>query len=58
MRKEWANLRSKNVWYDYEVREWDDVVREVHFGYLHGILMMRNGELPEGDPITLCCVPW
>ena len=57
MAKEWENLRRKGVWNDLEVRDWKDVVKEargknekVHFGYLHGLMVLKNSELPESDP--------
>ena len=54
--KEWTNLRSKFVWLDADVEEWSDVVartrkagRTVHLGYLHGLMVEKNSELPDGD---------
>ena len=58
MDKEWANLRSQKVWDETVVREWDEVAAEAvregkerHFGWLFGICVEKNSELPEGDPL-------
>eukprot|EP00973_Karenia_brevis_P049357 6847297-Karenia_brevis.AAC.1 len=55
--QEWNSLRKKGVWIDSEVRDWDKVAKEaklksepVHFGYLHGLMVLRTSELPESDP--------
>ena len=55
--KEWDNLRHQKVWQNHTVREWSDVAREardsgkdVHFGYLFGLMVEKNSELREMDP--------
>ena len=54
---EWDRLRVKIVWGEDNPREWADVRREadqlgieVHMGYLFGICVEKNSELPQGDP--------
>ena len=55
MKAEWDRLRSKVVWDENIVREWSDVAKEaqdagveVNFGYLFGICVEKNSELPLG----------
>ena len=57
MTNEGQRLRDQNVWDEADVREWDDVRDEaqregfdVHMGYLLGICVEKNSELPENDP--------
>ncbi|MCP4189689.1 MAG: hypothetical protein GY768_03565, partial [Planctomycetaceae bacterium] len=57
MKKEWRRLRTKYVWDETIVRERADVARdariggyEVHMGYLFGICVEKNSELPAGHP--------
>ncbi len=57
MTNEWQRLRNQNVWDETDAREWDDVRDEaqregfdVHMGYLLGICVEKNSELPESDP--------
>ena len=57
MDSEWARLREKSVWDNSTVREWSEVAeearkagKEVQFGYLFGICVEKNSELPEGHP--------
>ena len=57
MKAEWVRLRSKVVWDENKVREWSDVAKEaqdagveVNFGYLYGICVEKNSELPPGHP--------
>ena len=57
MKAEWDRLRSKVVWDENIVREWSDVAKEaqdagveVNFGYLFGICVEKNSELPPGHP--------
>ena len=57
MKAEWDRLRSKVVWDENNVREWSDVAKEaqdagveVNFGYLFGICVGKNSELPLGHP--------
>ena len=54
--KEWSNLRNKHVWLDSEVVEWSSIVKQsrmngetIHLGYLHGLMVEKNSELPEND---------
>ena len=54
--KEWTNLRNKLVWIDADVEEWSDIVARtrkagqiVHLGYLHGLMVEKNSELPDND---------
>ena len=58
MQKEWDALRTKQVWDEGEVREWESVAQEaieqqrtVHFGWLFGICGEKNYELADGDPL-------
>ena len=58
--KEWSNLENKKVWRWETLVERDDVIKaarddphgekEVHFGYLFGIMVEKGTEVPEGDP--------
>ncbi|MCP4191077.1 MAG: hypothetical protein GY768_10670, partial [Planctomycetaceae bacterium] len=57
MQEEWDRLRRKKVWDETVVREWADVAAEarrlgieVHMGYLFGICVEKNCELPVGHP--------
>ncbi len=57
MDAEWRRLRDKYVWDETTVREWADVASEarasgieVNFGYLFGICVEKNSELPKGHP--------
>ncbi len=57
MKIEWDRLRKKKVWDERVIREWADVARdarkngtEVHMGYLFGICVEKNSELPLGHP--------
>ena len=57
MKAEWDRLRNKMVWDEDKVREWSDVAREarkgnceVNFGYLFGICVEKNSELPLHHP--------
>ena len=57
MKAKWGSLRSKVVWDETNVREWSDVAKgaqdagvEVNFGYLFGICVEKNSELPLGHP--------
>ena len=57
MKAEWDRLRSKVAWDGNIVREWSDVAKEaqdagveVNFGYLFGICVEKNSELPHGHP--------
>ena len=57
MQGEWDRLRSKVVWDESIVREWSDVAKEaqdagieINFGYLFGICVEKNFELPPGHP--------
>ena len=56
MDKEWNRLRDKRVWIEEKPREWDEVRAEakknghdVHMGYLFGICVQKNSELPDND---------
>ena len=55
MDAEWNRLRTKKVWDIGSVQEWGKVAararadgREVAFGYVFGICVLKNAELPEG----------
>jgi hypothetical protein len=57
MQSEWDGLRSRKVWDESIVREWDDVAAEArtagvdaNLGYLLGICVEKNSEQPEGHP--------
>ena len=57
MKAAWDRLRNKMVWDEDKVREWSDVAREVqkgnyefNFGYLFGICVEKNSELPPLYP--------
>ena len=57
MKAEWDRLRNKMVWDEDKVREWSDVAREaqrgnveLNFGYLFGICVEKNSELPPLHP--------
>ena len=57
MKAEWDRLRTKRVWDESVVREWDDVAREArqagveaNLGYLFGICAEKNSEQPLGHP--------
>ena len=55
MEAEWKRVREKHVWDETVVREWDEVAsearkqnKEIQFGYLFGICVEKNAELPDG----------
>ena len=57
MKSEWDRLRSKNVWEEGCVRDWHEDAKEakdsgeeVNFGYLFGIFVDQNSELPPEHP--------
>ena len=57
MKAEWDRLRNKTVWDEDKVREWSDVAREaqrgnyeLNFGYIFGICVEKNSELPPLHP--------
>ena len=57
MDSEWKRLIDKHVWDVDSVREWRDVAAqallkktEVQFGYLFGICVEKNAELPADHP--------
>ena len=57
MKAGWDRLRNKMVWDEDKVREWSDVAREAqkgnhefNFGYLFGICVERNYDLPPLHP--------
>ena len=57
MQVERGRLRSKRVWGETIVREWDDVADEARragteasLGYLFGLCTEKNSEQPEGHP--------
>ena len=57
MKAEWDRLRNKMAWDEDKVREWSDVAREAqkgnsefNFGYLFGICVEKNSELPPLHP--------
>ena len=57
MKAGWDRLRNKMFWDEDKVREWPDVAREaqrgnyeLNFGYLFGICVERNSELPPLHP--------
>ena len=57
MKAEWDRLRNKMVWDEDKVRECSDVTREaqrgnveLNFGYLFGICVEKNSELPPLHP--------
>ena len=56
MKVEWDRLFEKKVWDIDSVKEWDDVAAKarreketVDFGYVFGICVLKNAELPEGS---------
>ena len=56
-RKEWDNLRSKDVWDPETVREFNEVAQtarrnnaKVHLGRIFGLMVEKGSELPRGDP--------
>ena len=57
MDAEWDRLRKKEVWDLKTVEEWHvvaqrarDQKKEVAFGYVFGICVLKNAELPESNP--------
>ena len=57
MQKEWDRLVAQKVWGLSTIREWNDVASEarssgvnVQFGYIFGICVEKNSELPAGHP--------
>ena len=55
-KKEWKNLRDKDVWDESTVREWSQVAAAaragkftVHMGMLFGLMVEKGSELPEGS---------
>jgi hypothetical protein len=57
MKVEWGRLRSKHVWNESVVRDWDDVANEAraigkvaNLGYLFGTCVEKHSEQPEGHP--------
>ncbi len=57
MRKEWQSLRDKGVWFESEVGEKEDGIREAseqgvpsQFGHARCLCTEKNGELPENYP--------
>ncbi|MCP4364474.1 MAG: hypothetical protein GY800_04175, partial [Planctomycetes bacterium] len=57
MQAEWDRLIENGLWCLKSVREWDEVAKEaratgvnVQFGYIFGICVEKNSELPEGHP--------
>ncbi len=57
MDKEWNRLKEKNVWNIEVVRDMSDVAaeaktnkKEIQFGWLFGICVEKNSELPEKNP--------
>ena len=56
-RKEWYNLRAKDVWCPDVVREFSEVARtarennaKAHLGRIFGLMVEKGSELPIGDP--------
>jgi hypothetical protein len=56
MQVEWDRLFQKQVWDIASVAEWSDVAEKarkdnetVDFGYVFGICVLKNAELPEGS---------
>ena len=57
MQAEWDALRSRKLWDESIVREWDDVAAEArangvdaNLGYLFGICVEKNSEQPVDHP--------
>ena len=57
MQDEWQSLRDHGVWDETNPQEWEDVRkkaqkdgRKIHLGYLFGICVQKNSELPDGNP--------
>ena len=57
LHKKWSRSRKIDTWDEKGVREWSDVAKEaqdagveVNFGYLFGICVEKNLELPPGHP--------
>ncbi len=56
--KEWDRFRSLNTWDENGVREWSEVAAEArrsgkktHMGRVFAILVEKNHELPEDNPL-------
>jgi hypothetical protein len=55
--KEWENLEKRQTWSWDTLTEWDSVAsqakqddKEIHFGYLFGIMVEKGSEFEPGDP--------
>ena len=56
-RKEWDNLRAKDVWARAVIREFNEVAqtarrenKKVHLGRMFGLMVETGSELPKDDP--------
>ena len=58
---EWGRLRKAGAWDEKGVREWSEVAKEAktsgrkhHVGRVFQIMVMKNDELPDSDPLKKC----